>query len=181
MDSCVSFLTVSGQEEFLDVFGDITISDILIILVALGFLISIGRLLRKYIVSRYEANKEKDEQLAEALKAVQLYPELEKQIKELRVECKEAQEENIKHISNMEEKIRKREMNRIRDRLLSIYRYYTNKETNPNGTWTQMEAETFWAQFEDYEEAGGDGHMHTVVQPAMRQLKVVDMFNSHVE
>ena len=35
-----------------------------------------------------------------------------------------------------------------------------------------MEAEAFWGLFRDYEEAGGDGYMHTVVQPAMEKLRI---------
>ena len=35
-----------------------------------------------------------------------------------------------------------------------------------------MEAEAVWGLFRDYEEAGGDGYMHTVVQPAMEKLRI---------
>lgn len=35
-----------------------------------------------------------------------------------------------------------------------------------------MEAEAFWGLFRDYEEAGGNGYMHSVVQPAMTELIV---------
>lgn len=38
-----------------------------------------------------------------------------------------------------------------------------------------MEAEAFWELFSDYEEAGGNGYMHTVVQPAMNRLTVIDL------
>ena len=38
-----------------------------------------------------------------------------------------------------------------------------------------MEAQAFWDMFGDYEKNGGDGHMHTVVQPAMRALEVIPM------
>ena len=50
--------------------------------------------------------------------------------------------------------------------------YYTTEETNPSKSWTQMEAEAFWGLFSDYEEAGGNGYMHSVVQPAMTELTV---------
>ena len=39
-----------------------------------------------------------------------------------------------------------------------------------------MESEAFWELFRDYEDVNGDGHMHTVVQPAMNLLKVIDNF-----
>ena len=41
--------------------------------------------------------------------------------------------------------------------------------------WSEMESDAFWKMFGDYEEAGGDGDMHTTVQPAMRLLNVIPM------
>ena len=38
-----------------------------------------------------------------------------------------------------------------------------------------MEAEAFWELFKEHEDAGGDGYIHTVVQPAMNLLKVIDI------
>ena len=38
-----------------------------------------------------------------------------------------------------------------------------------------MEAEAFWELFREYEEAGGDGYMHTEVQPAMERLLIVEV------
>ena len=37
-----------------------------------------------------------------------------------------------------------------------------------------MEAEAFRELFGDYERAGGDGYMHSVVQPAMNRLRIDD-------
>ena len=50
------------------------------------------------------------------------------------------------------------------------YRYYVRAETNPSHSWTQMESEAFWELFREYEEAGGNGYMHTEVLPAMELL-----------
>lgn len=66
-------------------------------------------------------------------------------------------------------------VNELRDRLLQMYRYYTSKVTNPSGTWNEMEADAFWNLFGDYEAKGGNGHMHTVVQPAMNKLTVIKL------
>ena len=41
--------------------------------------------------------------------------------------------------------------------------------------WNRMEAEAFWELFKEHEDAGGDGYIHTVVQPAMNLLKVIDI------
>lgn len=78
-------------------------------------------------------------------------------------------------LETMEETNKRRECNKLRDRLLQSYRYYTNINTNPSQAWSSMEAEAFWGLFRDYEEAGGNGYMHSVVQPAMAALRVHDL------
>lgn len=70
---------------------------------------------------------------------------------------------------------KKTKRNELRDRLLQSYRYYTSKDKNPLLAWSVMESDAFWKMFGDYEEAGGDGDMHTTVQPAMRLLDVIQM------
>ena len=46
-----------------------------------------------------------------------------------------------------------------------------NRGVKPPGILT----EAFWELFKEYEDAGGDGYIHTVVQPAMNLLKVIDI------
>lgn len=75
----------------------------------------------------------------------------------------------------MEEIQKRQKRNELRDRLLQSYRYYTDRRRNPKQVWNRMEAEAFWELFGDYEAAGGDGYIHTVVQPAMNLLKIVEM------
>ena len=38
-----------------------------------------------------------------------------------------------------------------------------------------MESQSFWSMFSDYEDLGGDGFVHSTVEPAMRALEVIDM------
>jgi hypothetical protein len=38
-----------------------------------------------------------------------------------------------------------------------------------------MESDAFWELFRDYEDLGGDGHMHSKVEPDMRGLTVIEM------
>jgi hypothetical protein len=59
--------------------------------------------------------------------------------------------------------------------LLQNYRYYTSTIQNPSQSWTRMESEAFWELFREYEETGGDGYMHTEVQPAMERLLIVEV------
>lgn len=102
---------------------------------------------------------------------------MEAEIKTLR----EKQEENNAQLMQMQEENKHRERNKLRDRLLQSHRYYTNKELNPHQCWTAMEAEAFWELFRDYESAGGNGYMHTEVQPAMERLIVVEIPDSRTE
>ncbi|MDO4315626.1 MAG: hypothetical protein Q4C45_07590, partial [Oscillospiraceae bacterium] len=126
--------------------------------------------------------KERDKQLKEALEAVRKYPEyrqqsieiqqkLESEIQGLRL----AQQENTSKLITMEEDSKRRERNKLRDRLLQNYRYYTSKEHNPAKAWTRMESDAFWELFGDYEGTDGNGYVHTVVQPEMNLLTVIEM------
>lgn len=179
---------MKGLEQFLELFGGITISQIVTIVLALVFMVFVYKKVKQYFDEkikaqneRAEAEKQRDKDIKEALEAVRKYPEyrqqsiniqklLEGEIQELRALIQEDKERIVK----MEEQERKRECNKLRDILLQNYRYYTNKETNPSGEWTKMEAEAFWELFADYEELGGDGYMHTEVQPEMQRLIVID-------
>ena len=75
----------------------------------------------------------------------------------------------------MEESQKKLERNKLRDRILQSYRYFTDKDRNPAQTWNRMEAEAFWELIGEYEKRDGDGYVHTVVIPAMNLLTVVEM------
>lgn len=177
------------MDEFLEVFGSITLSGAMQILLAFVFLYMVYKKIKKYLdeknskmIEEYEANKERDKHLQEALTSIREYPKwhqqsidirerMDLQIKELR----DSQRETLDKLNDMEERQQKLELNKLRDRLLQSYRYYTDKNRNPDGAWTKMEAEAFWGMFGEYEERGGNGYMHSVVQPAMNLLHIVDV------
>ncbi len=172
---------MTGFEEFKDLFGDITVLSVIETLLAVVFLVFIGKKVRDYLIKKHEMDRLRDEQIKEALEAVRKYPEyrqqsiriqelLEGEIQELR----QMQEDQSQRLLDMEETTKRRERNKLRDRLLQNYRYYTNKEENPSQSWTRMESEAFWELFRDYEDAGGDGFMHTEVQPAMEHLTIIE-------
>lgn len=180
---------MNGYEEFIDLFGGITILDVARLLLAGAFLLFVGKKIRDYLIKKHDSDQERNEQLKQALDAISHYPEyrqqsikvqekLESEIQELRNALKENTKmvtDNTRKIAEMEEDSKRRERNKLQDRLLQSYRYYTNTERNPEQTWTKMEAEAFWELFGDYERLNGDGYMHTVVQPAMNKLTVIEM------
>ena len=179
---CKGVNLLQGFEEFLDKFGHITIADVALFLVALGFIIAVYRKFNDYLMKKHDAAQAKDAQLQEALETVKKYPEYRQQSIDMQkyFECEITDLKTVWHevcdrLTKLEEQNKKKERNKLRDVLLERYRYYTNKEKNPSQTWTIMEAEAFWELFRDYEDAGGDGYMHTVVQPEMERLTVVEV------
>lgn len=173
---------MNGLEEFKQLFGGITVLNVIELLMAVAFIGFLYKKAKDYLTQRYEATKKKDEQLKTALEAVSKYPEyraqsirvqqeLERKIGEL----KQSQDENTKRLKDMEKNQNRQKRNELRDRLLQSYRFYTDKRRNPKQVWNRMEAEAFWELFGDYEAVDGDGYIHTVVQPAMNLLKIVEM------
>lgn len=187
---------MSGMEEFLSIFGNITILQVVQFVLAVVFVVLVYRQVKKYFQKKItEQNKraaideQRDKQLKEALDSVHQYPKYRQQSLEIQEKLQaqieslnqaqealnQAQQELNKRMSDMEEAADRRERNKLRDLLLQNYRHYINPETNPSHSWTAMEAETFWELFRDYEAAGGNGYIHTEVLPAMQLLTVVDV------
>ena len=170
------------MDAFLELFGHYKIADVVILSTALAFIYGIYVKIRNGFVQHYEEQKTKDEMLKTALDEISKYPEYQKQNEEIQKQLTNAinkistkQDEFSKRLEEIEVGNKKRELNKIRDRLLQSYRYYTSTDKNPLQAWTIMESDVFWKMFGDYEELDGDGHMHTVVEPEMRQLTIIDM------
>lgn len=178
-----------GLEQFLELFGNVTITGIVTFVLAIFFGYRIYKEVVKFLdnkknlaVQKHEAEKQKDEQLKSVLEEVSKYPEYREQSRAIQKEFRDeidglrvTQQSIQDTLKDMQERQDRRERNKLRNKLLQSYRYYTDLEKNPSQSWTRMESEAFWALFKDYEDAGGDGYMHTVVQPAMSLLKVIDI------
>ena len=129
---------MKGMDEFLRLFGDITVLHVVEILCALMFLYFIYKKASNFLIQQHKAQELKDAQLKEALDGVHKYPEYRKQSLEIQKEInneistlKDSQKEIMQRLIAMEEQNKKRERNKLRDRLLQNYRFYTNKEKNP--------------------------------------------------
>ena len=66
-------------------------------------------------------------------------------------------------------------LTKMKNSLLQSYRYYCSTTKNPMHAWTELEKEVFDNLFDDYEKLGGDGFMHSVVQPEIEKLDVIPM------
>ena len=180
---------MSGRAEFNALFGNITLSQLVMALSAMGFAIAASRHLKTYLDKRYadkqakdEAEKSRNEQIKEALEAVSHYPEYREQSKKIQQELKtelgkirESLQGLSTRVDTMEQGRKEEDLHKLRDLLIKAYNYYADPEKNPSGAWTRMEAESFWDLFYDYEAKGGDGYIHSTVQPAMERLRIIEM------
>lgn len=165
---------MTGLDEFLELFGNIKLSTIVTLILAIIFMVLIYKKIKDYLVKKYESDKERDTQLKEALECVQKFTKLENDIMEL----KEAQKEHTERLVKMENDSKRRECNKLRDRIIQNYRYYVSEQHNPMKAWTRMESEAFWDLFGDYEDTGGDGYVHSEIQPAMNLLTIIEIENT---
>lgn len=177
------------MEEFFQVFGNYTVKEIFIVLIALGFIWSGYKYYKNFLDKKYKneelkrkKEEQKDKDLKETLDAVRKYPDYRKQSIQIQNELTQkieaiqnVQEKQQKQLDQIIENSRKRERNKLYEKLLQSYSLYANELKNPMLAWTDMEATAFWGLFEEYEEVFGDGYMHSIVQPAMQKLRVIGM------
>lgn len=72
-------------------------------------------------------------------------------------------------LDQMQKKDNETELKRLKDSLVRYYNKYKN-----TGEWSKLEKDAFWDLFDDYESRGGDGYIHSIVEPFMRGLKETD-------
>ena len=174
------------MEAFLELFGDISISNLILIISSLGFIYMTYQKIQKIIIDNHEKEKTRNEQLQKALDAISMYPKYRQQSISMQAELQKTIDDlakGVQEIKNKQEQIdeekKQRELNRLRDSLLQSYHYYTNAEKNPLQAWSEMEKEAFNSLFKDYENLGGDGFMHGTVQPAMDRLRMIPMHEEY--
>lgn len=60
----------------------------------------------------------------------------------------------------------------LRSQIIRDYEYYTSEGKEQ---WTRRTAEAFWELIDDYEAHGGNGYVHEIIIPAMKQLKYTEV------
>ena len=163
------------MEYFLQLFGAIPLSTVIVFIAAVTFLVVLCIRIYKFIVANHDKLQEKDETLEKIIDCLEEVKQEQKELKETVNELRGAQQEIAEKQDAFEEQHRNHSLNKLRDRLLGSYRYYTDPKKNPLQAWSEMEKEAFDKLFYDYEELGGDGFMHSTVEPAMAALEVVLM------
>ena len=167
--------SLSTMEYILQLFGAIPLSTVIVFIAAVAFLVGLNIKVYKFIVNNHDKLQEKDETLKKIADCLEEVKQEQKGLKEAINELRGAQQEIAEKQDIFEEQHRNHSLNRLRDRLLGSYRYYTDPKKNPLQAWSEMEKEAFDKLFHDYEELGGDGFMHSTVEPAMAALEVVLM------
>lgn len=170
------------MDAVIEAFGELTVASVIVCAAAILYMRKLYKKWKKEVIEQHDSEKERDEKIQTCLDQISLYPtwrqqsiDIQQKFTEAINDLKEVQKKNIDRLEEIEAANRKRERNKLRDRLLQSYRYFTSKEKNPMMAWSEMEAEAFWKIFKDYEELDGNGHVHTEVQPAMRNLEVIPM------
>lgn len=72
-------------------------------------------------------------------------------------------------LDQMQKKNNESELKRLKDSLVRYYNKY-----KPAGEWSKLEKDAFWDLFYEYEQRGGDGYVHSIIEPAMRELREID-------
>lgn len=85
------------------------------------------------------------------------------------------QDKIIERVDALAEQNRKYQLADIRETLLQAYRYYTSESTNEMHAWTEIEAASFWEQYDTYKDNGGNGYMESEVKPEMEKLRIVHL------
>ena len=178
-------------EAFLKLFGNVTVSQIVVWVLAIGFIITIGLKLYREIenwfkkkhereeatlklkIEKETREKQRDENVQKCLTAIENFGDFVTNSEKIHETLDGQIGELKKRLDEYDRQTKKREMNKIRNTLLQLYRQHTNLEINPNQTWTKLDSDTFWALAEEYEESGGNGVMKNEVFPAMRKLRIV--------
>lgn len=87
-------------------------------------------------------------------------------------------DDNRKEHEEFREEKRKDQLSIIGDRLFQAYNYYKARaEREGCFEWTCVEKAGFYAIMDNYHANGGDTYSHSIIEPYMRQFKVLDPEN----
>jgi hypothetical protein len=191
-------------EQFLKLFGNITILDVVEFIIAISFLIAALVKFIKFVNKKHDANQQQAADIQEALTGARAMPQCQERNKkaheDLRAEISSNHDKLETKILNLEQKVdtkidglkdtldgilshlkeidddrKKRERNKAREELLQGHRMFCDVDKNPMKAWSQLEHDSWMARYDDYIECGGNGDMKTRIYPDMIDLMIVHM------
>ena len=178
-----------GLNEMKNVFGTMTVTFLIEIVVAIIGICVAYKKLKDKIIGSYKERKQQKDDIQEALDGVRALPTYRAQSLEIQCKLRAADEkiletcnkiqdgvnENQKILNERLDRLEDRERNALRAKILEMHRLFTSKKKNPVQAWTEMERDAFNELIKDYESLNGNGHVHTVVIPEMNLLRVIPM------
>jgi len=163
------------MQYLMELTDNLSVSNLIVFIAAIYFLVSLGKKCYKGIIAFYESSRQKNLILVEAVEDIKEIKESHSTLSTTVDKILKKQEELEEKQEKLEDKNNAHNVNKIRERLIQSYRYYTNVNNNPQLAWSEMEQESWYNLFHDYEQMGGNGFMHSTVEPAMASLDVVRM------
>lgn len=177
------------MEEFKNLFGSITLTLVIEVVVAAVGLFIVYKKLRDKIIGSYTERRQQQDDIEEALTGVRNMPKYREQSIAIQQQLQNADEkiletcnkiqdgvnENQRILNERLDRLEDRERNALRAKILDMHRLFTSKKLNPMQAWTEMERDAFNDIIADYESLDGNGHVHTVVIPEMNMLRVILM------
>lgn len=165
-------MDITGFEQFMKWISHSPILALIVdTILVLIFLITIWKNIKKKIIEDENITRDRRERIEKLEEAYKEIPDMKKDISQ----AKAASDRVLNKLNQIENDNKKREMRKLQNALLENYRLYADINRNPMQAWSKMEANAFWDLFEEYEAVGGDGFMHSEVQPAMQKLIVIPM------
>ena len=121
------------MNEFIEIFGDMKVAAVVMIIAAIVFLWKIYKVVEKHFRKKYDAEAQRAAQMHDILEQVKKYPEWRRQSIEYQKKYAEeiqklqkTQTEIIGELRENEEKRKRVKRGELRDRLLCSFRYYTS-------------------------------------------------------
>lgn len=136
-----------------------------------------------------EENAVRDRRLCALEEAVSKYPayreqslQIQQQLKQSDINildvCNSIKDDVVTNRQILDERLKsleRREKNALREKILGLYRTFTDDNLNPMSAWTDMEHHSFFELVKDYESLGGNDYVHKVILPAMNKLEIINM------
>lgn len=164
----------------------ITVFDLILAAAAVW---GVGKKVEKKLLDNHDAQQQRDADIKEALDGVRMYPtyrqqsldiqkKLEENDKRMLETCAQIQAgvtQNQQILNERLDRLEHREMNALREKIIDLYRKFTNPAKNPMLAWSEMEHHSFFNLVGDYEELGGNDYVHNTILPEMNKLEVISM------
>lgn len=163
------------MEQFVKIFGHMTIADAVVFLAAMGFIVMICVKTYKAITKFHDEVQDRQSSIDTMSEALLKIKDTQDKIVDSINRIQEKQQDMETRQTAIEEGRRLRDINKLKDKLIQSANYYTSQQKNPMQKWSEMERDAWDALCQDYYKLGGNSWVHTDVEPMMKKMEVVPM------